>query len=38
MLLDNGASSHMTPTKEDFIEYRELKDPIEVRVADGPKL
>nr|CCA24320.1 putative polyprotein [Albugo laibachii Nc14] len=37
-LLDSGASSHMTPIKKDFIEYRELKDPIEVRVADGAKL
>nr|CCA27214.1 putative polyprotein [Albugo laibachii Nc14] len=37
-LLDSGTSSHMTPTKEDFIEYRELKDHIDVRVADGAKM
>nr|CCA17489.1 putative polyprotein [Albugo laibachii Nc14] len=37
-LLDSGASSHMTPTKEDFVEDRELKDPVEFRVADGAKL
>ena len=37
-LLDSGASSHMTPAKEDFSEYYALKNPIEVLIADGAKM
>ena len=33
--MDSGASSHMTPAKEDFFEYEKLRVAIQVRVADG---
>ncbi|KAI9919458.1 hypothetical protein PsorP6_017463 [Peronosclerospora sorghi] len=34
-LLDSGASSHTTPSKDDFHEYHELIGPIKVCAADG---
>lgn len=37
-LLDSGASSHLTPPKEDFTQYHELEDPIQFRIVDGAKM
>jgi hypothetical protein len=37
-LIDSGASSHMSPYREDFVTYQELKAPIEVTIADGKRV
>jgi hypothetical protein len=37
-LIDSGASSHMSPYRDDFVTYQKLKKPIEVKVADGKKV
>ncbi|DAZ95324.1 TPA: hypothetical protein N0F65_002431, partial [Lagenidium giganteum] len=34
-LVDSGASSHMTPHRQDFCEYEHLQRPIIVTIADG---
>ncbi|KAI9917738.1 hypothetical protein PsorP6_013129 [Peronosclerospora sorghi] len=34
-LLDSGASSHMTPFRDDYISYRNISNPIAVTIADG---
>lgn len=34
-LIDSGATSHMSPYHEDFVNYHELRTPIEVTIADG---
>ena len=33
--MDSGASSHMTPAREDFFEYEKLREAIQVRAVDG---
>ncbi|KAJ0392280.1 hypothetical protein ATCC90586_011623 [Pythium insidiosum] len=37
-LLDSGASSHMTPSREDYVEYEKLVTPIIVKIADGASM
>ena len=34
-LVDSGASSHMSPYRDDFTEYHELSQDISVTIADG---
>ncbi|KAI9911091.1 hypothetical protein PsorP6_009809 [Peronosclerospora sorghi] len=34
-LLGRGASSHMTPFRADYISYRNISNPIAVKIADG---
>ncbi|KAE8951255.1 hypothetical protein PR001_g33805, partial [Phytophthora rubi] len=37
-LLDSGASTHMTHSRQDFVEFRELQSPTDIVVASGQRL
>ncbi|KAE9082485.1 hypothetical protein PF001_g26895 [Phytophthora fragariae] len=38
LLVDSGASSHMTSVRDKFVSMKELKTPVRITIADGKKI